>query len=161
MSENKNYKLIKTTPNDVILVLRPISNPLLTRKVVLTDRQPFQILPQDWALGVFMDNGCYALYKNKAITFDDNDSIVKAAYETGVYFDEQLDFTPAKPNRSDQILRVLESGNREAILRTIREEGKEVVKDVATANVKNLKQGVVNMLESTLGVQLTVDGVDE
>lgn len=157
MSEIKNYKLTKTTPNNVLFLLSPVSNPALSRKILLTDKHPVQILPEDWALGIFADDKCYALYKKKYITFDDNEGIVKTAYEKGVFFDDVLDFKPASDNRVSKILKTLENGNREQILKTIKEEGEAIVRDVATTNAANLKQGVVNMLESILKVQLIID----
>lgn len=158
MSENiKNYRLTKTTPNNVLFLLHPVSNPMLTRKVLLTNRQPSIVVPQDWALGIFAQEDCYSLYRAGKITFDDNASITRAAYEAGVYFDELLDFTPATVSRTAEILKILESGNRSLILKSIEDYGAEAVKEVAIVNIQNLKQGVVNMLEAALKVQLVVD----
>lgn len=158
MSENKNYKIIKTIPGTVLFDIHPVSNPSLTRRIVLNKNNPQQILPQDWALGVFADPGVYNLYQKRAFTFDDNDSIVEKAFEAGVYFDDKLDFTPAKPNQESYIFGILQSGNREKIMNTIAEKGEDVVKQVAIANADGLTQSVIRMLENIFKIQLTVDG---
>jgi len=158
MSENRNFKLIKTTPMEVLFDLRPVSNNTLVRKIHLTNRLPQQSLPLDWALGVFLDEDVYSMYKQGYITFDDNDAIVKAAIEAGVYFDEVLDFVPASVNRDAEILAILKSGNRAAIMKAGEDFGQDKVMDVITANVSELTQGVVKMLESLYKVQLTIDG---
>ena len=103
MSDTKVFKIKKTTPGNVLFILHPVSNPMLTKEVYLTDRRPFQFLPTDWALGIFMDDGNYRLYKKGMFTFENNDELVKAAYEAGVYFDEQLDFTPVKEDNEKEI----------------------------------------------------------
>ena len=157
MSEVKNYKIIKTIPGTVLFNIHPVSNPMLTRRVVLTDKNPQQPLPLDWALGVFAQPGVYKLYKNKAITFNDN-SIVEEAFNAGVYFDDKLDFTPAKPDQQQYIFDILRKGNHQAILDLIEEKGNEAVKQVAIAKSNDLTQGVVKMLENIFRIQLTVDG---
>lgn len=158
MSETKNFTIIKTTPGTVLFDLHPVSNPMLTRRVQLTDKAPKQPVPLDWALGVFQDSGVYSLYANKLITFDKNDIIAKAAFEAGVYFDEKLDFEPAKQNRTQTILTILQSGNRANIMKAIDEEGHDAVKEVAMANVDGLTNAVIKMLESIFKIQLTIDG---
>ena len=70
---------------------------------------PQQVLPLDWALGIFLDNSIYNLYKEGTFTFNDNEGIVKAAIEAGVYFDETLDFTPVKEDVTPKILKVLKN----------------------------------------------------
>ena len=157
MSENRNYVLIKTTPNTVLFDLHPVSNYAMTRRIVLTNRSPKVALPQDWALGVFQDSGLYGMYKQGLFTFDDNDAVVKAAFEAGVYFDEALDFTPAKVDQTKDILTELESGNRSRINAAIQKYGADNVRDVAAQSINSLSTGVVNMLEGILHVQLTVD----
>lgn len=157
MSENKkNYVIIKTAPHDVLFLLHPISNIALTREVHLTDRVRKYALPLDWALGVFQDPYIFNMYRKGYFTFDDNKSIVEEAYKAGVYFGEALDFAPAKENKMEEILKVLKSGNRKAILDLAKAE-RDVVIGVAQQNIDVLPQGVVNMLENTLGVQLIVD----
>lgn len=154
----KNYKLIKTSPNEVLIELHPISNMALTRRIHLTNKAPQCALPEDWALGIFQDSALYQMYKMGYITFDDNDSIVKAAYENGVYFGEALDFTPAKPNRSEEILTILKTGNRRNIENALTTYGAELIRDVAIANIGGLTQNVIAMLENLLNVQLIPDG---
>lgn len=158
MSEIKNYRIIKTIPGTVLFDIHPVSNPSLTRRIVLNKKNPQQILPQDWALGIFADSGVYSLYRKGAFTFDDNDSIVTKAFEAGVYFDEKLDFTPAKPDQESFIFEILKSGNREKIMKTIQDKGEDVVKQVAIANAGELTQIVIRMLENIFKIQLTVDG---
>lgn len=157
MSEVKNYKIIKTIPGTVLFDIHPISNPMLTRRVVLNDQNPTQPVPLDWALGVFAEPGVYELYKTHAFTFDNN-SIVEEAFKAGVYFDDKLDFTPAKPDQESYILGILKSGNRQQILNAIDEKGSDVVKNVAIAKANELTQGVIRMLEGIFKIQLIIDG---
>lgn len=157
MSENKNYMLIKVAPQDVLFDLHPISNMGLTRRIYLSSKNTKQALPKDWALGVFQDDGIFQMYKQGIFTFDDNESIVKDAFEAGVYFGEELDFTPAKSNQNDEILAVLKTGNRANILKAIDSYGQDTVKNVAILNIENLTQGVISLLENTLKTQLIID----
>ena len=157
MSEQKVFKIKKTIPGNVLFILHPLSNPMLTKEIYLTDRRPAQFLPLDWALGIFMDDGNYRLYKKGVFTFENNDELVKAAYENGVYFDEHLDFTPVKEDNDKEILAILKSGNRASIEKAIKDFGKDLIIRVAAANVDNLNTGVVRMLESMLKVQLVID----
>ena len=157
MSEQKVFKIKKTIPGSVLFILHPISNPMLTKQIYLTDRNPMQFLPLDWALGVFMDDGNYKLYKKGMFTFENNDELVKAAFEAGVYFDEHLDFTPAKEDNEKVILSILKSGNRSSIDKAIKDYGSENVKKVAIAYVEELNTGVVRMLENIFKIQLVID----
>lgn len=154
----KVYKMKKVIPGDLLIVLHPLSNPMIGREVFLTDRNPNQMLPLDWALGVFMDNGIYNMYKNGMFTFENNEALVKAAYEAGAYFDETLDFVPVKEDNSKIIFEILSSGNRAKIIKAIDDYGKESVLAVAVDKVESLSTGVVQLLESILKVQLTMDG---
>lgn len=160
MSETKvkSYKIIKTTPNNVLFNIHPLSNPMLTRRVYLTAKNPQQILPLDWALGVFADDDAYSLFKNKKFTFDNNDDIALEAFNAGVYFDDKLDFMPAKPNRTEHILNVLKAGNRTAIKELIAKEGEDDIKNVAIAYSADLTQSVIRMLEDLFKIQLITDG---
>lgn len=155
---SKNYVLTKTTPNEVLFNLHPVSNMGLTRRIYLTKNNPKVALPEDWALGVFQDEGVYTMYKNGYFTFDDNESIAKAAYENGVYFDDKLDFEPASIDRDKIILEALHKGNRTEILSLVDKYGNGLVQDVAIANLGDLSQAVIKMLENILKVQLVVDG---
>ena len=148
----------KVIPGDLLIILHPLSNPMISREVFLTDRNPNQMLPLDWALGVFMDNGIYNMYKNGIFTFENNEALVKAAYEAGAYFDEALDFVPVKEDNSKIIFEILSSGNRAKIIKAIDDYGKESVLAVAVDKVESLSTGVVQLLESILKVQLTIDG---
>lgn len=154
----KVYKMKKVIPGDLLIILHPLSNPMISREVFLTDRNPNQMLPLDWALGVFIDNGIYNMYKNGMFTFENNDALVKAAYEAGAYFDETLDFVPVKEDNSKIIFEILSSGNRAKIIKAIDDYGKESVLAVAVDKVESLSTGVVQLLESILKVQLTMDG---
>ena len=154
----KVYKMKKVIPGDLLIMLHPLSNPMISREVFLTDRNPNQMLPLDWALGVFMDNGIYNMYKNGIFTFENNEALVKAAYEAGAYFDEALDFVPVKEDNSKIIFEILSSGNRAKIIKAIDDYGKESVLAVAIDKVESLSTGVVQLLESILKVQLTMDG---
>lgn len=158
MSEIKVFKLKKTTPNDVVFVLHPLSNQSLSKTVVLTERNPYQMLPVDWALGMFINDGLYSLYKNGYVTFDNNEELVKAAYEAGAYFSDVLDFIPSKEEDMDKIFKVLQAGNRSAIMDAIKTYGNDNVKNVAIKNANNLSVGVVNMLEQIFKCQLIIDG---
>ena len=119
------------------------------------------MLPVDWALGMFIDDGLYSLYKNGCITFDNNEELVKAAYEAGAYFSEVLDFVPSKEEDMNKILDILKAGNRAAIMDAIKDYGKDMVKNVAIKSANTLSVGVVNMLESIFNCQLIVDGEKE
>ena len=159
--EKKVFRVKKTTPGTVLFIVHPISNPLLTRQIILTDRNPSQYLPLDWALGIFIDDGNYRLFKSGAFTFENVEELVKIAYEEGVYFDEKLDFTPAKEDNEKVILGILDSGVRAKIEEAINNYGENTVKRVAVNHVAELKAGFVRMLEGIFKVQLTVDGGDE
>ena len=159
MSETKaNIKITKTRPGSLLFILHPVSNREISKEIYLTDRSPSMVLPLDWALGVFLDDGIYKLYKKGHFTFSDNEAIVKAAYEAGVYFDEILDFTPAEADNSGKILEILKSGNRKNIENAIKLYSEDVVKAVAFNNANSLTVNVVRMLEDLFKVQLTLDG---
>lgn len=155
---SKNYILTKTTPNDILFNLHPVSNMALTRRIYLTNLKPKIALPEDWALGVFQDEGVYEMYRKGFFTFDDNESIVKAAFEAGVYFGDSLDFEPSTEDKVKNIVAVLKEGNRSKILEAIKQYDAATVQDVAIANLGELSQAVVKMLENILKVQLVVDG---
>ena len=59
MSENTFFKIIKTSPNQVMFILHSISNPSLSKLVRLTDRIPEQTVPADWALDLFLNEENY------------------------------------------------------------------------------------------------------
>lgn len=158
MSDIKVFKIKKTVPGDILFVLHPLSNTQLSRTIYLTDRNPVQVLPEDWALGIFMDNGIYNMYKTGYFTFEDNKAAVKAAYEAGAYFDEVLDFEPVSENHEEVILGILKSGNRANIVDSMKKYGDESVRNVAIMHVNDLTAGVVKMLEGIFHVQLIVDG---
>lgn len=151
-----NYIITKTSPNNVLFTLRPLSNTQLSKVIHLTDRMPKQALPEDWALGVFFDPDLYEMYKRGLFTFDKNDELVKAAIANNVYFDEVLDFTPAKETLERDVLTILKAGNRSNILKAIDKHGKDFVKDVAIANVSELTNAVTNMLEEMFKISLTI-----
>ena len=158
MSNIKNFTIIKTVPGTVLFSIHPISNPSLTRIIILSDKNPKQALPVDWAMGIFADPGLYTLYQDKKFTFDNNENAVKTAFEMGVYFDDKLDFTPAQPDRTDAIFATLSGGNRAAIMGIIESDGLDAVKNVAITRANELTTGVVKMLEQIFKIQLTVDG---
>lgn len=157
----KNFRLKKVVPNDLILVIHPFDNPQLSKTVKLTNRNPYQSLPLNWALGIFMDDGNYNLYKKGYITFDRNKELVQAAYEAGAYFDDKLDFTPAEENCEELILAVLKAGNRANIQVAMKKYGDNLIKQVAITHRDELSTGVVSMLESLLKIQLFMDGGDD
>jgi hypothetical protein len=158
MSEIKTFTIKKTVPGSVLFTLSPMSNQALKKEIYLTSRMPQQVLPLDWALGIFLDNSVYSLYKQGIFTFNDNDGIVKAAQEAGVYFDETLDFTPVKEDVTLKILKVLKSGVRADILKTIKDYGDDLVKNVVIQYANDLTTGVIGMLENHWHIQLTMDG---
>ena len=153
----QSYKIIKVTPNEVLFDLHPVSNMALTRRIHLTNQTPQYALPEDWALGIFQDSAVFNMYRKGVFTFDKNEEIAKAAYENGVYFGDTFDFEPAKPNRAEEILKVLKAGNRKNIQDAISTYGIEEVRDVTLANIGDLTQNVINMLEQILNMQLVVD----
>lgn len=152
-----NYIIKKTTPNDVLFRLHPIDNPQLTKLIYLNSHQKQQSLPENWALGVFFDEQVYNMYKKGLFTFNDNDGITKAAFENGVYFDDKLDFTPAKDEDLDAILAILKTGKRSEIVSACDKYGAAKVKDVAIVNCNDLTTAVVSMLEQLWNIQLTMN----
>lgn len=159
MSETvKTFTLKKTVPGSVLFTLSPMSNQSLRKEIYLTSRMPQQTLPLDWALGIFLDNSLYNMYKQGVFTFNDNAGVVQAARDAGVYFDETLDFTPAAEDVTPKILKVLKSGIRNDITKAIKEYGDDLVKNVVIQNANELTTGVINMLENHWHVQLTMDG---
>ena len=159
MSETiKTFTIKKTVPGSVLFILSPLSNQALKKEIYLTERMPQQILPLDWALGIFLDKDIYSMYKQGIFTFSDNKGIVQAAREAGVYFDEVLDFEPVQDDITPKILKVLKSGVRGDILKTIKEYGDDLVKNVVIQYANDLTTGVVQMLENHWNIQLTMDG---
>lgn len=158
MSDIKTFTIIKTVPGTVLFTIRPVSNPSVSRRIVLTNQNPKQALPVDWAMGIFADPGVYSLYQKKNFTFDNNEAAVQTAFEMGVYFDDKLDFKPAPQNLTDVIFAILKGGNRAAIMKAIEEHGQEIVKDVAIARADDLTNAVSKMLENIFKIQLIVDG---
>lgn len=156
MSENKNFLLFKTTPNDVIFVLHPLSNPSLSRLIHMKKAMTKIALPLDWALGVFFDEGVRTLYEKGIIAFDDNEAACRAAFEAGVYWSEELLFTPAKSTDEQDIFAILKSGVRMDIMNAINTYGKDKVLGVAAGNKESLTTGVVSLLEKELHVQLSL-----
>ena len=130
MSEIKTFTIKKTVPGSVLFTLSPISNQALKKEIYLTGRMPQQTLPLDWALGIFLDNDVYSMYKNGIFTFTDNNSILQAARESGIYFDEALDFAPAGEDNTPKILKVLKGGVRSEIFKAIKDYGDDLVKSV-------------------------------
>ena len=96
--------------------------------------------------------------KKGIFTFNDNESLVKTAYEEGVYFDETLDFIPSKENDSHDILAILKKGNRSEIVSARDKYGSDKVKEIAIAHVNELTTAVVAMLENMYHIQLIADG---
>lgn len=154
----KTFTIKKTVPGSVLFILSPLSNQALKKEVYLTERMPQQVLPLDWALGIFLDNSIYGMYKKGIFTFNDNKGIVQAAREAGVYFDEVLDFEPVQDDITPKILKVLKSGVRGDILKAIKEYGDDLVKNVVIQYANDLTTGVVQMLENHWNIQLTMDG---
>lgn len=157
MSEDKFFKIIKTTPNQVMFVLHSISNPNLSKIVRLTNRIPEQTVPVDWALDLFLDEDNYRLFKEGLITVNDVKSLTAAAIEAGVYFGDNLDFIPAGKDDSNNILAEIKTGNRNKILNVIKKYGEDKVKAVVLSNVNELTSGVIQMLEGIFKIQLTMD----
>jgi hypothetical protein len=157
MSEIKpNFVIKKTTPNAVLFTVTSIESQA-KREVFLTNRQPQAALPYAFAMDIFFNPGNYSLYKKGAFTFTDNEAAVRAAQEAGVYFSETLDFEPANDHTISDIVAILKGGNRAKIVGAIEKYGKDKMISVVSANLDDLTQGVINMLEPLLGVQLTLD----
>lgn len=148
------FKIIKTIPGNLLLHISPLSNQSIHKEIYLTNRMPQQALPVDWVLGIFLNPSLYDMYKKKYFTFDNNEGARKAAQEAGVYFDEVLDFVPAKENRVKEVTELLKKGNRNEILNAIKEHGETFVKEIAISVANDLSVGVVNMLQNILKIQL-------
>lgn len=157
MSDVKTFIIKKTTPSDILFTLSPLSNQSLNKEIFLTDRMPQQILPLDWALGIFLNTSLYNMYKKGYFTFNDNAGVVAAAREAGVYFDEVLDFTPTTTDFAPAILRVLKSGVRNDITNAIAKHGKETVQEIAIKYADQIPSGVISMLETLWHIQLVMD----
>lgn len=155
--ENKVYTIKKTRPGSVIFSLSPLSNSSLKKEIYLTNKRPQMNIPLDWALTVFVDNGLYALFKEGYFTFNNLDDLLQEARNAGVYFGDELDFTPAKEDSTSKILNVLKAGKRPEILKVIDNYGKDLVQDVATTNLSSLSMSVVHLLEELWKIQLTLD----
>ena len=154
----KTFTMKKTVPGSVLFTLSPLSNQSLKKEIYLTSRMPQQVLPVDWALGIFLDNTLYNMYKNGVFTFNENEGVVHAAREAGVYFDEALDFVPLTEDCTPKILKALKSGVRADILKAIKEYGDDLVKNVVVKYANDLTTGVITMLENHWNIQLTMDG---
>ena len=154
----KTFTLKKVVPGSVLFTLSPLSNQSLKKEIYLTTRMPQQVLPLDWALGIFLDSSLYSMYKKGIFTFNDNAGMVQAAREAGVYFDEALDFEPISEDTIGKILKTLKSGVRADIMRSIRDYGDDLVRDVVIKHAQDLTTGVITMLENHWHIQLTMDG---
>ena len=154
----KTFTIKKTGPGSGLFILSPLSNQALKKEIYLTNRMPQQVLPLDWALGIFLDNSIYSLYKKGAFTFNDNKGVVQAAREAGVYFEDDLDFKPSESDTVSKVLNILKAGVRADILKAIKDYGDDLVKDVVIANARDLTTGVISMLENHWHIQLTMDG---
>ena len=154
----KTFTLKKVVPGSVLFTLSPLSNQALKKEIYLTTRMPQQVLPLDWALGIFLDTSLYNMYKKGIFTFNDNEGIVKAAREAGVYFDEVLDFEPVSEDTIGKILKTLKGGVRADIIRSIKDYGDDLVRDVVIKHAQDLTTGVITMLENHWHIQLTMDG---
>lgn len=154
----KTFTLKKVVPGSVLFTLSPLSNQALKKEIYLTTRMPQQVLPLDWALGIFLDTSLYNMYKKGIFTFNDNEGVVKAAREAGVYFDEALDFEPISEDTIGKILKTLKSGVRADIMRSIKDYGDDLVRDVVIKHAQDLTTGVITMLENHWHIQLTMDG---
>ena len=154
----KTFTLKKVVPGSVLFTLSPLSNQALKKEIYLTTRMPQQVLPLDWALGIFLDSSLYNMYKKGIFTFNDNAGVVQAAREAGVYFDEALDFEPISEDTIGKILKTLKSGVRADIMRSIKDYGDDLVRDVVIKHAQDLTTGVITMLENHWHIQLTMDG---
>ena len=63
--QRKSFRMKKLIPGALIITIHPFSHPELSKTIHLTDRNPFQVLPLDWAFGIFMDDGLYSMYKRR------------------------------------------------------------------------------------------------
>lgn len=156
--QRKSFRMKKLVPGDVILAVHPFSNPELKKIVRLTNRNPYQVLPLDWALGIFMDSSNYNLYKQGYITFDHNEELVRAAYEAGAYFDDELDFTPAKEDNEEVIFQMVKGGNRAQLQSAVEKYGRDRVLSIVISRRDELSVAVVSMCESFFKTQLIMDG---
>lgn len=154
----KTFTLKKVVPGSVLFTLSPLSNQSLKKEIYLTTRMPQQVLPLDWALGIFLDSSLYNMYKKGIFTFNDNAGMVQAAREAGVFFDEALDFEPISEDTIGKILKTLKSGVRADIMRSIKDYGDDLVRDVVIKHAQDLTTGVITMLENHWHIQLTMDG---
>ena len=71
---------------------------------------------------------------------------------------ESLDFEPVSEDTIGKILKTLKSGVRADIMRSIKDYGDDLVRDVVIKHAQDLTTGVVTMLENHWHIQLTMDG---
>lgn len=165
MSEQNIFKIKKNIPTNLFFTLTPYSAEgisSLNRQIYLTYRMPEAALPMDWALGIFINPSLYKMYKEGIFTFDNNEALLKAAIEKGLIFEEELSqFNIKQVNKEEEILKIIKKGNRKEILKIIEDEGRDMVISVVSLNIDTLQYAIVQMLESILGVQLTIDGSRE
>lgn len=157
--EHENAVIIqKTTPGNVVFKLSPVDNPNVVREIYLTSRHPSQALPINYALGIFLNEGVFTLYKKGIFTFKDPAKITQLAIKQGYFFGSESEaFTPAAVDKEASVLAILKGGNRTKILDACKEMGNEYVKMVATVHVEELTQAVILMLQNLWNVQLTVE----
>lgn len=160
MSENKYCKIIKIRPGHLrITLVNPMTQARQT--LVFTADKKEQILPIEWAALIFADtaSGAYKMLKSGYYTVDDIEIVKKYAMDNGLMMGS-VDFTPREANYTDKILVALKSGSKAAVKPFLTPEHQEYVARVARENIATLSNGMINYLEDTLKIRLTVENED-
>lgn len=157
VSEGKAFKITKAVPVRVCFSLSSFANPSVSKFIDLTHRKPSIVVPLDYALGLFTDEGNYKLLQKGIITVSNKEKLLKQAVEVGAIFDE-IELPEVSEKDPVNILETLKAGKRSEIDAVIAKYGDDKVKQVAFAYKQELTQGVIAMLESKWKVQLSMDG---
>lgn len=154
--DNNYFVITKTVPGNVVFRISPITNSEQYRVIELTEKMPSTRLPKDWALGVFLDQSLFNMFKKGIFTFDDVKAVTQLAIQEQVYFGEELEFEPRPVTYVKDVLGILKSGKRTEILAALKEDQDHVL-TVATEHINELTGGVVSLLEKESGRQLRID----
>ena len=150
-------KIIKTCPGNLVVT---ITNPFtrISQRLEFDSAQNEQILPLEWAAFVYADSasGAYKMYKDGYFTFDNPDTVKKAAEDGGVLIGN-VDFTPTSSTYTKDILLALTKCDKAAIDGYIKNpKGANDVVRIANEHQAELTKATIDYLEKQLHVSLTV-----
>lgn len=157
MEGAKFFFIRKTIPGMVIFQLRSINNQDRTHMVILTEEQPMARVPADMALWIFYNSEVFKMFENKCFTVENYEALTKLAIEEGLYFEDELTFTPASKNHEEEIAKILKEGAKIKVKELLQKESPEVVVNVARENLDQLTSGTIKYLEEQTQTQLLID----